>query len=69
MGELYDCFKEAGAEFYGATATSEIEFDESKAVVDGKFVGMVFDQDNEADKSDERAQRWLKALASEGFPI
>merc|ERR1711907_533598 len=40
MGELYDCFKEAGAKFYGATATSEIEFDESKAVVDGKFVGM-----------------------------
>ena len=37
MGELYDCFKDAGAKFYGATATSEIEFDESKAVVDGKW--------------------------------
>ena len=34
MGELYDCFEEAGAKFYGATATSEIEFDESKAVVE-----------------------------------
>ena len=69
MGELYDCFLAAGAKFYGATSTDVIEFDDSKAIRDGKFVGMVFDEDNESELSEGRAKNWIAALKSEGFPI
>ena len=54
---------------YGAQATDVIEFSESKSIRDGKFVGAVFDEDNESDKSQERAATWLTALKSEGFPL
>ena len=69
MGELYDCFLAAGAKFYGATSTDVIEFDDSKAIRDGKFVGMVFDEDNEHELSEGRAKSWIAALKSEGFPV
>ena len=69
MGELYDCFVKAGAKMYGATPTDVIEFSHSKSIRDGKFVGAVFDEDNEADKSQKRAAAWLTALKSEGFPL
>lgn len=69
MGELYDCFVKSGAKMYGAQATDVIEFSESKSIRDGKFVGAVFDEDNESDKSQERAATWLTALKSEGFPL
>jgi len=69
MGELYDLFSAKGAKFYGATPVSEIEFEDSKSIRDGKFVGMVFDEDNESDKSEDRAKRWIVALKAEGFPL
>ena len=69
MGELYDCFLAASAKFYGATSTDVIKFDDSKAIRDGKFVGMVFDEDNEHELSEGRAQNWIATLKSEGFPV
>ena len=69
MGELYDCFVNAGAKMYGAQATDVIEFSASKSIRDGKFVGAVFDEDNEPEKSQQRAATWLTALKSEGFPL
>ena len=69
MGELYDCFEKAGAQVFGATPTDIIEFSDSKSVRDGKFVGMVFDEDNEPEKSEERVTFWIKMLKDEGFPL
>ena len=69
MGELYDCFSKAGATVYGATSTDVIEFSTSKSVRDGKFVGAVFDEDNESDMSADRVTAWLDQLKGEGFPL
>ena len=69
MGEIFDCFEKAGAQVFGATPTDIIEFSESKSVRDGKFVGMVFDEDNEPEKSEERASFWVGMLKDEGFPF
>jgi len=67
-GELYDCFTARGAKVYGMTPSDEgFDYAESKGVVDGKFVGRVFDEDNYSDESEERAGAWVDQLKSEGF--
>ncbi|MGK7929678.1 MAG: flavodoxin FldA, partial [Spirulina sp.] len=40
----------------------------SKAVKNGKFVGLALDDDNESDKTSDRIQKWVTQLKSE-FPI
>ena len=66
-GELYDQFKAAGCTMVGSVSTDGYEHSESKAEVDGKFVGMMFDEDNEYDKSENRAKTWIEQLKSEGM--
>jgi flavodoxin I len=67
-GELYDCFTAKGAKIFGMTpGDSGFDYTESKSVVDGKFVGAVFDEDNYGDESEERAKAWVAQLKSEGF--
>merc|ERR1712122_264682 len=51
--ELHETFKAAGAKNLGYVDASGYEFDESKSVRDGKFLGLPLDQDNEADMSEE----------------
>ena len=40
---------------------------DSKAVRDGMFCGLLCDEDNEYDKSEERATAWVEQLKSEGI--
>ena len=66
-GELYDCFLKAGCKVYGMTSTEGYNHQASKAEVDGKFVGVMFDEDNQYDQSEERATKWVEQLKAEGF--
>merc|ERR1712106_259892 len=66
-GELYDCFTAKGAKVFGMTSTDGYDHEESKAIVDGKFVGLMCDEDNQDDVSESRAQAWVEQLKSEGF--
>lgn len=66
-GELYDCFTKAGCKVYGFTSTEGYNHVDSKAEKDGKFVGVMFDEDNQYDLSEERATKWVEQLKSEGF--
>lgn len=66
-GELYDCFTKAGCKVYGFTSTEGYNHVDSKAERDGKFVGVMFDEDNQYDLSEERATKWVEQLKSEGF--
>ncbi len=62
MAELYNAAKAAGANVIGAVATDGYTYDESEAVVDGKFVGLPLDEVNEDDKTDERIDAWVAAI-------
>ena len=62
MGQLYEAAKAAGANIVGAVSTDGYTFDESTAVVDGKFVGLALDEDNESDKTDERIAAWVEEI-------
>merc|ERR1712154_68248 len=66
-GELYDLFSAKGAKMYGLTPTDGYEHSESKAEKDGKFCGLVCDEDNQYDLSEERAKAWVEQLKGEGF--
>jgi len=66
-GELYDLFTAAGAKVYGMTPTEGYDHSESKAEVDGKFVGLMCDEDNQYDLSEDRSKAWVDQLKSEGF--
>ncbi|MDR3366589.1 MAG: flavodoxin [Prevotellaceae bacterium] len=61
MGVLYNAVKDK-ATVVGFTATDGYTFDSSEAVVDGRFVGLPLDEDNESNLTDERIDRWVKQL-------
>mmetsp|Transcript_33705 Transcript_33705/g.47909 ORF Transcript_33705/g.47909 Transcript_33705/m.47909 type:complete len:204 (-) Transcript_33705:73-684(-) len=66
-GELYDLFTAKGCKVYGLTSQDGYDHLESKAVKDGKFCGLMCDEDNQYDLSEERAKTWIAQLKEEGF--
>merc|ERR1712153_18536 len=69
MDELVTCFSKQGAEVVGAVDSGDYEFEESKSVDGGKFVGLACDEDNEPDKSEDRVKAWIAQIKSEGMPL
>ena len=65
IGELYNGIKDSGARFIGSVDTDGYTFDDSEAVVDGKFIGLPLDDINEDDKTDVRIENWLSAISPE----
>lgn len=64
MGALYNELKDTGAHFIGSVSTEGYTFDDSEAVIDGKFVGLALDDINEDDKTDERIDAWIETIKS-----
>ena len=65
IGELYNAIKDSGARFIGSVDTDGYTFDDSEAVIDGKFIGLPLDDINEDDKTDIRIENWLSAISPE----
>ena len=63
MGELYDAVKNSGAQLVGAVSTDGYTFDDSAAIVNGKFVGLPLDDVNEDDKTDGRIDSWVAQIS------
>lgn len=61
MGVIYDALKDR-AEIVGLVSTDGYTFDDSAAVVDGNFVGLAIDDDNEYDQTDARIASWVTEL-------
>jgi flavodoxin I len=62
IGELYNGIKQSGARFIGSVDTDDYTFDDSEAVIDGKFIGLPLDDINEDDKTDTRIEAWVAAI-------
>ncbi|MGP1350459.1 MAG: flavodoxin FldA [Hoylesella marshii] len=62
MAEIYNGIKDKGVTFVGAVPTDGYTFDDSEAVIDGKFVGLALDDVNENDKTDERIDAWIDSI-------
>ncbi len=53
------------AKIIGRCSTSDYDFEDSEAVIDGEFIGLGLDEDYEADKTDKRITSWLDRILTE----
>ena len=60
--ELSNELKSCGAPFIGSVPTDGYTFDDSEAIVDGKFIGLPLDDVNEDDKTDSRIDAWIEEI-------
>jgi flavodoxin I len=65
IGILEEKISERGGTTVGYWSTVGYEFNESKGVRDGKFVGLALDEDNQSDLTDERIKTWVAQLKPE----
>lgn len=66
MGRLYKEIKRVSpnAEIVASVDSSVYDFEESEAVIDGKFVGLPVDEDFEPELTDERVVAWATKVKS-----
>jgi len=62
LGTLYEQVKSAGASIVGFTSSEGYEHEASTAELDGRFVGLVVDVDNQDDLTQERIQTWTNSI-------
>lgn len=62
LGLLYEKFEDLGASFVGFWPTDGYEFSVSLGELNGEFVGLVLDQDNQSDLTPARLETWLAAV-------
>lgn len=65
LGIIHERIADSGATFVGAWPTDDYDFEESKGIVDDKFLGLAIDEDNEADKTEDRVKTWVSQLKGE----
>ena len=66
-GIIHERIVDSGAKFVGAWPLDGYDFEESKSIVDGKFLGLVLDEDNQKEMSEDRISKWVAQLKEEGF--
>lgn len=62
MGKLYHLLKNKTVRFVGHRPVEGYDFSESEALVDGHFVGLAIDEENEPDLTDGRVAQWCRQL-------
>lgn len=65
MAELVEKFEKKGAQLVGLWPTDGYDFKKSKAIRDGKFLGLVIDVENQDHLSDKRVKAWVAQLQKE----
>ena len=59
MSELYEAVVNSGAHLVGQVDASAYSYDDSESVIDGKFMGLALDINEEDAKTEERISNWL----------
>lgn len=65
IGLIYEVLEDKGCEVVGKIPTDGYEYDESKAEIDGQFVGLPLDEENQSNLSDERITKWVEQLKNQ----
>lgn len=55
----------SSAKVIGQTSTDGYNFESSKSVVDGKFIGLMIDEANQDDQTKERIDKWVETVKSQ----
>lgn len=62
LGIIYEQVNKSGAKIVGFTSTEGYNHDDSKAQIDEEFVGLVIDEENQSELSDERITAWVNSI-------
>jgi flavodoxin I len=62
LGTMYEAVNKNNAKVIGFTQIDGYEFDESTAQLDNEFVGLVIDEDNQSELTDERIEDWCNQI-------
>ena len=62
---LYTPLKKQGASIIGAWSTDGYSFEQSRSVLDGKFVGLVIDHAFQGMLTDQRISDWLEQIKAD----
>lgn len=65
MGILEEKISGLGGKTIGHWPTDGYDFEESKAVKNGKFVGLALDEDNQSELTEKRIKIWVTQLKTE----
>ncbi len=65
IGILEEKISRLGGQTVGYWPIDGYDFTESKAVRDGKFVGLAIDEDNQPELTDSRIKQWVKQIKQE----
>lgn len=65
IGITYDILKEKGCELVGKVSTEGYDYDESRGELDGQFLGLPLDEENQGDLTNERIKNWVEQLKGE----
>jgi flavodoxin I len=65
MGQIYDKLIEKSCHVVGSVSTEGYNYANSMAVREGKFIGLALDEDNQAELTDERIEKWVNQLKNE----
>jgi flavodoxin I len=68
-GEMFDVFTDLGCDMvqYAATSQDGYEHEASRSIRGDKFCGLLLDQINQDDLTDERISKWVAHLIKNGF--
>lgn len=65
VGIMANLVKSRGAVIIGETSPDGYNFESSKALYQGKFLGLILDQENQPRLTEERLHRWVEQLKTE----
>ena len=64
ISEIYNTVKDSGANILGGVDAAEYTYDDSESVIDGKFVGLALDVNEDEAKSEERIDKWIQSISN-----
>ncbi|MDR1831511.1 MAG: flavodoxin [Fusobacteriaceae bacterium] len=62
MRTLYDLVAARGAKVVGTTDTAGYKYEESPAVLNGRFVGLALDEENQPGLTPDRIKNWILSV-------
>ncbi len=62
---LYETVTSNGGTIVGLTSTDGYHFEECEAIVDGMFMGLALDEDNQDDMTPDRIYDWLEEIKND----
>ncbi len=65
IGIIYNELSAKGVNFIGKWPKQGYDYAQSTAEIDGMFVGLPLDEDNQPDKTEHRVTEWVKQLKEE----